>query len=318
MKMFPPDHESCNWEQFFYFILYALQGIQGIFFTYLTFYSDPRVRKEILQMSINGVSKCKICTKKARKKFSSESDPNTPELPLDINQMSTQELESKSEGHTKYCWQDIAIRAINQSEYDSQEITPTPMKRVKRPSMKEIVMRATSVLKRDISVSESVHESPDGRRSVTRSARESTSETSNSSRKSSFFGLKSKETKANNRRTSPSPPKILPKTIPDEILDDVQLFELYYQNLDKIVSTDPNSHSIVSLQSSNSDLQIISELDESPKSERLRRHTSLQVKSHTEEPELRANVKRLHSLDSASSSVILDGNLLKSSMDSVV
>lgn len=42
-----PDTDSCGWEQTYYFVSYALEGLQGVFIAIFHCYIDPNVRKSL-------------------------------------------------------------------------------------------------------------------------------------------------------------------------------------------------------------------------------------------------------------------------------
>jgi hypothetical protein len=333
MKACTAEPDSCSWEQFYYFILYTLQGLQGILFSYLCFYNDPKVKGLLLKFAFSLAEKCKICTKNARRKLVGTREPETPELPLDdskrqsvdihySNPFSRKSVQSNSISSSvrrgeAYSWDDIVVKARN-SITETSDIAPTPMKRYsKRPSIKDIVMKATVALKKDAPQCEPVkqHQSPEteNRRitmkdMVLKATRESIS--------------MSKDVVPGDRRKSSFAPKPLtpplPKIIPDEILDDIQLFNYYYQHLDNILIDDKDKNKDAAnrarkISEDYSNRSSRSDLSEEHR-DRLKRHTSMEVKS-TFVRDDKANVKRMHSYDSGSSSRIAT---VDEALDSIV
>lgn len=357
MQACTSEQDSCNWEQFFYFILYTLQGLQGILFSYLCFYNDPKVKSLVLKFTYALASKCKACTKSARKKFIQPRDPETPELPLDDhkrfsidiqNPFSRKSIQSCSISSSvnrdeTYSWDEIVCKARN-SITEASDIAPTPMKRYsKRPSVKDIVMKATVALKKDVPICEPVkpYQSPNvEKRRVTmrdivlKATRDSISKDVplGDRRISKDDKLNSKEDRrvskdvptggkrnssfGNRLATSKPMTPPLPKIIPDKILDDIQLFNYYYQNLDKILINEKETTNIPTVAEVSSSSSSRSDLSEGCRG-KMKRHTSMEVKP-TFTREDKSNIKRMHSYDSGSTSRIVDESPPSLSLESIV
>lgn len=215
--------KNCGFDMFFYIAVHTIEGIFSISVVYLHFYCNQTVQSVMFKLC--------CCSKP---KNNDELNEITVDQKLNRNGFVNQELfvSPNSVDENSITWQDVVCKARHSVDEHRQE-SPKNCGST-RVTMKDIVLRATGTISRENSIVQ-----PNSSEVKKKFSMKEIVLLARSSMPKENISVKDETKQEKFKRTStkfksfddtPSTPP-LPKDIPDQILDDIQLFDFYYKNL---------------------------------------------------------------------------------------
>ena len=220
-----PEVKNCGFDMFFYVVVHTIEGIFSITVVYFHFYCNQGVQ--------NIMYKLFCCCKPQNE--NDEMNEISVDQKLNRNSFTNQDLfvgpQSNEINKNSITWQDVVFKARHSID---EERPVSPKKCVStRVTMKDIVLRATGSISRENSEEQpnsSEVKKKFSMKEIVLLARNSLPKENISKDETKQEKFKRSSVKFKSMDDTPSTPP-LPKDIPDQILDDIQLFDFYYKNL---------------------------------------------------------------------------------------
>ena len=239
-----PEVKNCGFHMFFSVVIHTFEGIFTASVVYLHVYHHKEVNLKMVKYFICCVPKREAVTLNDISVAPNLSKNGFVNQELFVGPALIEKLDKNSIN-----WQDVVMKARNSihetvlvEKSASPEAAPKP-----RFTMKEIVLRATGTLKENLNNSEeqsspSTAKKKFSMKEIVLLAKNSRSKETWSKNLSAQEKFRKSSEHFKSFGDEPSTPP-LPKDIPDQILDDIQLFDFYYNNLDNFrVSTGSSSN----------------------------------------------------------------------------